>query len=144
MKKYLIILALLTGWITVSAQVKLDWEQLTDVKYNEQYSEELGSYTNVPVFGSSVKALSNKVVEISGYVIPLDVKQDLYVLSANPYATCFFCGGAGPETVMDLKFVKIPRKFRTDEKIRVKGVLKLNATDIYQLTYILDKAVLVK
>ncbi|MES2627340.1 MAG: DUF3299 domain-containing protein [Bacteroidota bacterium] len=126
------------------SQETISWELLRDVKFAEKFNEELGSYINVPTFGNSVKAKAGKEVQITGYVIPLDVKQNVYVLSANPYAACFFCGGAGPETVIDLKFIKAPKKYKTDERVTVKGKLKLNATDIYQLTYVLENAVQVK
>ncbi len=122
------------------SQEKITWEVLKDVKFAEKLNEELGSYVNVPTFGPKVKALAGKEVEISGYIIPLDVKQNLYVLSANPFAACFFCGGAGPESVIDLKFLKAPKRYKTDERITIRGKLKLNATDIYQLNYVLEGA----
>lgn len=144
MKNRIVLVLLAFLPVLVNAQEKINWDLLKDVKYTEKYSEELGNITNVPNFGPKVKVLANKEVEISGYVIPLDVKQSLYVLSANPFAACFFCGGAGPESVMDLKFVKVPKRFKTDERITVRGKLKLNASDIYQLNYILEDAKLVK
>ncbi len=64
---------------------------------------------------------------------------DQYVLSAYPYSMCFFCGGAGPESVMGLKLKK-NRKFKTDEIHLFKGTLELNANDIYELNYILADA----
>ncbi len=130
--------------ITGICQEKISWEVLTDVKFAEKFNEELGSYINVPAFGPKVKALAGKEVEITGYMIPMDVKQNIYVLSANPFASCFFCGGGGPESVIDLKFAKVPRRYKTDEKITLRGKLKLNATDIYQLNYILEGALQVK
>ncbi len=128
----------------VFSQEKISWDLLKDVKFTEKFNEELGSYVNVPTFGAKVKAVSGKDVEISGYIIPLDVKQSVYVLSANPFAACFFCGGAGPESVMDLKFIKAPKRYKTDERITIKGKLKLNSTDIYSLTYVLEGATQVK
>ena len=43
----------------------------------------------VPKFSSSVKAMDNKEVQIRGFIIPVDIVQDYYVLSANPYSSCF-------------------------------------------------------
>ena len=97
----------------------------------------------IPTFGDNLHALEGKEVLIKGFVIPLDVSLNLYVLSANPYASCFFCGGAGPETVMDIVFAE-KQKFRTDEYVTLKGRLKLNADDVYKLNYILEDAEIVK
>jgi hypothetical protein len=123
-----------------NAQVKITWETLKDVKFTEKYNEELGAFIQHPAFGPKVNALSGKEVEISGYIIPLDIPAGIYVLSANPFATCFFCGGGGPESVMDLRFVKPPRRYKTDEKVVLRGKLKLNSNDIYTLNYILEEA----
>lgn len=132
--------------IAVSAypQLSITWDQLKDVKFTDKYNEELGAYVQVPAFGKNVQALAGREVQITGYVIPLDIPGGIYVLSANPYATCFFCGGGGPESVMDIRFPKVPRRFRTDERITLRGKLRLNATDIYALNYVLENATLVK
>jgi len=56
----------------------------------------------------------------------------------------FFCGGAGPETVIDiLPKNKLKKRLTTDEKITFKGKLRLNANDLDYLNYILDDAELV-
>lgn len=44
----------------------------------------------------------------------------------------------GPESVVGLKFKKSGRKFKTDERHTFKGILKLNADNIYELNYVLD------
>jgi len=94
-----------------------------------------------PTFGPSVQKLKNQQVAITGYILPVDLDANLYVLSAFPFSACFFCGGAGPETVMTLNFKKKDgRKYKTDERLTFVGTLKLNADDIYQMNYILDGA----
>jgi hypothetical protein len=56
---------------------------------------------------------------------------------------CFFCGGAGPEAVAEVHFAgKVPR-FKADQIIMAKGILKLNGRDITHLNFILKEAVLV-
>jgi hypothetical protein len=75
---------------------------------------------------------------------PVDVAANLYVLSANPYSACFFCGGAGPESVVQLKMKKTNKKYETDDVMKFKGVLKLNADDINEMNYILDAAELIE
>ena len=57
----------------------------------------------------------------------------LFVFSAFPYKSCFFCGGAGPETVIEV-FSTNGINF-TSEKIEIKGILKLNRTDLNRLMF---------
>ena len=67
-----------------------------------------------------------------------------YVLSAYPYSQCFFCGNAGPETVVELSFVGKQRRLQMDQLVTIKGKLKLNDSNIYQCNYIFEKPVLYK
>lgn len=144
MNKYIITVILFLSFLSSYSQVKVTWENLKDVKFTEKYNEELGAYIQDPAFGEKVKMLSGKEILISGFVIPLDIKNNIYVLSGNPFASCFFCGGGGPESVMDMRFVRPPRRYKTDEKVTFRGRLKLNKEDIYSLNYILENAVAVE
>ena len=124
----------------VSVPTKLTWEILRDVTFKKKWYAEESIYMLHPTFGASVQKLKDQPVSITGYILPVDLDANLYVLSAFPFSACFFCGGAGPETVMTLNFKKNSRKFKTDERLTLVGTLKLNADDIYQMNYILDKA----
>lgn len=120
----------------------ITWQQLEDVEFKDVYVEELDAYYWKPTFGSQVENLRGKEVHITGYIIPVDVDEDFYVLSRFPFANCFFCGGAGPESVVDLRWPgDTPRPYATDERLTFKGTFRLNADDIYQMNYILDGAV---
>ncbi|TXC78463.1 DUF3299 domain-containing protein [Luteibaculum oceani] len=142
MKYFLVLLLSFFSYLNiVSAQQQIDWKILSDVTFEERYSDELASYIMIPTFGEKVKQLEGKLVKIKGYVIPLDVKMNQYVLSANPFASCFFCGNAGPETVMDIVF-KAQENLRTDQYMEIEGVLELNKNDVYRLNYILMEAVI--
>lgn len=121
--------------------VEMTWHTLTDVTFKEMYISELDMYYWKPTFGPGVKALEGKEVFITGYVIPVDYDENFYVISRYPYANCYFCGGGGPESVVDLRFPGKTRQYKTDERLTFKGKLKLNATDVYQMNYILDGAV---
>jgi len=120
--------------------VKLTWETLRDVTFKKKWYPDESVYMLYPTFGPAVQKLKGKEVSITGYILPIDLDANMYVLSAFPYSACFFCGGAGPESVMALKFKKNPRKFKTDERLTLKGVLALNADDIYQMNYVLENA----
>ena len=122
------------------APEKVSWKTLEVVKYTKKWNADEGMYVLYPEFGASVKALEGKDIFISGYVIPIDYSGNIYVLSANPYSSCFFCGGGGPETVMSLKFKSGTKKFQTDDRVSFKGILKLNSLDIYEMNYILKEA----
>ncbi|AFK05043.1 hypothetical protein Emtol_3917 [Emticicia oligotrophica DSM 17448] len=116
---------------------KITWETLRDVTFKKKWSAEESMFILYPTFGTKVTNLKDKEVVLTGYMIPVDVDANVYVLSANPYSSCFFCGGAGPESVVQIKFKKSTKRFNTDDRVTVKGTLKLNADDINELNYIL-------
>lgn len=66
-------------------------------------------------------------------MIPLDV--GVYALSKYPYAACFFCGGAGPETIAGLHFSKSPKRYKTDDFVTLQGMLVLNDSDVDNFMY---------
>ena len=124
------------------AYTEMTWRMLEDVEFKDVYVEELDAYYWKPTFGGIVNGLEGKEVHITGYMIPVDLDEDFYVLSRYPFANCFFCGGAGPESVIDLRFDgKSPRVYQTDERLTFAGKFRLNADDVYQMNYILDGAV---
>jgi hypothetical protein len=58
-----------------------------------------------PTFSADLKAQVGKEIELEGYYLPVDVEGDAYIiLSKFPYAQCFFCGGAGPESIAEVTF----------------------------------------
>ena len=123
--------------------VDLNWQILARVTFDEQYNEELDQYIPYPIFSPSVRALDGEEIYIQGYYIPVDESgdEDIVVLSAYPFSACFFCGNAGPESVMDIQLKKKTKlDFKTDDRITFRGKLKLNDTDLYYLNYILEDA----
>lgn len=119
---------------------ELTWNMLSDVTFKDVYLEEYDIYYYYPTFGPKVLDMEGREVKVSGYVIPVDYDENYYVLSAFPYASCFFCGGAGPESVIDLRLKEGHRKFKTDERLTFRGVFRTNTSDIYSLNYILEDA----
>ena len=143
-KKIVSIIVLGLLYFNFSAQNIITWEVLKNVEFDEIWSEEFQAYYMVPKFSKAVKAMDGKEVQIRGFIIPVDIVQDYYVLSANPYSSCFFCGQAGPESVMEIQMVKKYEGLRMDQVITFKGKLILNADDIYQLNYILEDAEIIE
>lgn len=119
---------------------EIGWKLLEDVSYEETFLKDYNDWFLVPKFGDSIKTYSETSVFIKGYIIPMDLDGKEFALSAYPFSSCFFCGGAGPESVMTLKFSKPTRKFKTDEVVTFSGILKLNNTNPDDFSYILRKA----
>ena len=95
----------------------------------------------IPEFSQEVLDADSSLVEIQGYIIPIDVESGFYVLSANPFASCFFCGNAGPESVLELQFTQpLKNIYKTDEIATFRGRLKLNWDDLEHCNYILTNA----
>lgn len=119
------------------------WKTLSKITYKKEYSEIMGFKVDVPVFSEDVKRLEGKEVTVRGYIIPVEgyKSHSEFVFSAFPYSMCFFCGGAGPETVMEV-YAKKPVEY-TAQSITLKGKLMLNDHDINRLIYSMTDVVLV-
>ncbi len=115
------------------------WPALSKVTYKKEYDALLGIKVDRPVFSTDVKSLAGKEIRLKGYIIPTDgyKSHTEFVFSAFPYASCFFCGKAGPETVVEVQS-KYPIKY-TSESIEIKGKLVLNQNDINRLMYLLTE-----
>ena len=111
------------------------WKTLSRITYKKEFDELMGFKIDKPVFSEKVKALAGKEITIKGYIIPVEgyKSHKEFILSAFPYNMCFFCGGAGPETVMEVEASE-PVKYKADA-IYLKGTLELNADDINRLMY---------
>lgn len=121
-------------------QIEITWKTLEDVEFTDTYLEELDAYYYYPYFGPNVSALEGQEVILRGFVLAIDPVERYYILSKGPYASCFFCGGAGPETIVELELKSDKDYFLMDELVTMKGILNLNADDIYKCNYILEKA----
>ncbi|MFT4759242.1 MAG: hypothetical protein ACI9XO_000131 [Paraglaciecola sp.] len=120
------------------------WKTLGKITFKKQYDEMLGFKVDVPVFSPAVKALAGEIVTIRGYIIPVEgyKSHNEFIFSAYPYNMCFFCGGAGPETVMEV-VANEPIEY-TAEAITIRGKLETNEDDINRLLYALTEAELVE
>jgi len=117
------------------------WKTLSKITFRKEYDEMMGFKVDVPVFSQDVQDLSNQEITVKGYVIPVEgfKSHQEFVFSAFPYNMCFFCGGAGPETVMEV-FASEAVEYSA-EAITLRGTLKLNMDDINRLIYSLEDAV---
>ena len=119
------------------------WKTLGKITYKKQYDEIMGFKIDLPVFSDPILALEGKEITLKGYIIPVEgyKSHKEFIFSAFPYNMCFFCGGAGPETVMEV-VASEPVEY-TAEQIVLKGKLRLNSEDINSLMYLLEDAVMV-
>ena len=122
------------------AQSDLSWDILSDVTFEEQYLEESDTYWLIPSFGDFIKLYEKQEVTIEGYLIVIDIDENFFVLSKYPYSACFFCGAAGPDSIVELQLDQKLRGVQTDQKVRVRGRLSLNKSDIEHFNYILTQA----
>ncbi len=110
---------------TLSPPQKTTWRTLATTSFTEFYDESKGIWSLEAQFPEAILSLQGKEVYITGYVLPIDTKGEIYALSAYPFSSCFFCGGAGPETVMGLEFVNPPGRLQTDAVRTYSGKLVL-------------------
>lgn len=110
------------------AQERLQWSALEEIDFTEVYDEGTASWVQVPQWTQSQREQwDGKEWQITGYAIVLDPVDQIYALSAFPFSSCFFCGAAGPESVMELEFGH-PVHLITDQVITIIGTLDLNTS----------------
>lgn len=78
---------------------------------------------------------------MTGFIIPIDNKT--YALSKNVFASCFFCGQAGPETIMGIQFKDPSTRLKTDQYVTLKGTFRYNDNDVNDWIYHIENAVIV-
>jgi hypothetical protein len=128
--------------------VTMDWPLLATTRFIPTWIDSLKQEIAMPQFADTLKQLEGKLVTLKGFVIPVAETGDsqVLVLSANPYSSCFFCGGAGPETIADIQ-LRDPekvRRFGTDEKVTFQGTLHLNDKDYRYFNFMLLDAILLE
>lgn len=140
MKQFLILFLLTLTYGLIGQNGSSTWNTLGKITFKKEFDADLGFKIDKPIFSEEIKALSGKTIEIKGYIIPTDgyKSHTEFILSAFPYNMCFFCGGAGPETVMEI-YAKSPVKF-TSEAVTIRGKLELNENDVNRLIYAMTEA----
>jgi len=151
-KKYLLIIVIAFGFaLQNEAQVDVmkkdegSWNMLSMVTFERTFDEEFGIDVEKPMISPIIQAMDGKEIELEGYIIPLTgkIEQSHFMLSKFTQSMCFFCGKAGPETAAQV-FTKDGKKIPyTDEKISVKGILRVNVTDVTSLLYTIENGVII-
>jgi hypothetical protein len=119
-------------------QEKNFWHVLAEVSFRKENKN--GYEMEVPLFSTHLKSWNGKKVKLKGYVIPVGEVGDenKFMFSSLPFNVCYFCGAAGPETIMEVESAE-KVKF-TSQAIWMEGVLQLNEKDPDRHIYILKSA----
>ena len=141
MKHFFYICLLGVFYASCPANAQDGWQILSDVSIEKKWDEMLQMESDFPVFGENLRSYEGSVIELSGFMMPLDdlIAQGSFVISSLPFQSCFFCGGAGPETVAQILLSEDDFKY-TDQKISVKGRLVLNDSNPFELYYTLAES----
>jgi uncharacterized membrane protein YcgQ (UPF0703/DUF1980 family) len=125
----------------VVAADTLTWKLLGEIKYLKKKHASYGE-VDFPIINSKLKKLAKKTIVMSGFIVPIDNKN--YALSKNVFASCFFCGKSGPETIMGIKFKGATPKLKTDTYLTIKGTFRPNEDDVEDWIYNCDNAEIVE
>jgi len=136
---FLVILCVVFFFSFAGAQKQLTWEDFADVDFEPQYIEKYGAHFLMPTFGEKIQSYHGKQVSIKGYFLDISGNGEVFLVSQNPMSSCFFCGAAGPETIIEVHFNEKP-SFKTDQIVVVTGFLDINEKDVDHCNYILKKA----
>lgn len=140
MMRYVMLFFLTLGASCLSAQTVTDWDLLGEVTYQRGLDLRSGYMIDRPKFSGQIKRLEDETIEITGYILPLDAEGKSYALSKYPYAACFFCGGGGLESVMNIWFTDLDTRYKLDQVVKLSGTLRLNDSGD-GLIYLLEDAV---
>ncbi|WP_250149291.1 hypothetical protein [Flagellimonas sp. 389] len=139
LKSFLFVLFVTQVSTFAIAQKKLTWEDFADVNFEPEYNATYDMHFLMPTFGKKITTYRGKQVSIKGYFLDISGSGEVFLISQNPMASCFFCGAAGPETIIEVNFKEKP-PFRTDQIVTVTGILELNRNNVDHCNYILKAA----
>lgn len=126
-----------------SVQMKdtVTWKLLANINFLKK-KDPLYGEVMYPVINQKLKEKQGKKIVAKGYIVPIDNKS--FALSKNVFAQCFFCGNAGPETIMGIKFKGATPKLKTDQYVHIEGTFRYNDSDIEDWIYHIENAVITK
>jgi len=130
--------------VNLYGQANKTWLLFEDATFRDVEIEEMLAVASIMNPDPEIMKHDGKELTIKGFHIPV-LEQGLVILSRNPNANCFFCGGAGMESIMEVRMKdKDHRRFEMDEILVFKGTLKINVTDWEFVSLILEDAELIE
>ena len=82
------------------------WEMFAEISKKRTFVEEASAHYRIPVFTPELQDLSGKDIALRGYYLPYSTVDSVIIISRFPYASCFFCGRAGIESVAMVELVR--------------------------------------
>lgn len=119
------------------------WEIFEQTRFRWEWSDEYETKIEIPIFNQAIRELDGTEISLTGYYIPMELEGNTIVISKNTFASCFFCGGAGPESVAEVELKSRHRGLKADQLVTVKGTLKLNKYDYDHLVFMIIDAEIV-
>lgn len=121
-----------------TVQDKNFWHTLAEVGFRKEMRN--GYEVEVPMFSNHLKSWNGKKIKLKGYVIPVGEVGDesKFMFSSLPFNVCYFCGAAGPETIVEVESTE-KVKF-TPKSIWMEGILQLNEKNPDRHIFILEAA----
>ncbi|MBE9461742.1 hypothetical protein ACFP1I_30980 [Dyadobacter subterraneus] len=115
------------------------WKLIAERSYKKNKD-----FKMVPTFPAKLEALQNKLVELPGYMIPInaDVEHKEFMLAVVPMDQCPYCGQGDIPSMIEVKMAK--ELGYTDKPIKIRGKLLLNKTGDLRSEIFLLNAELVK
>ncbi|GAB4396996.1 MAG: hypothetical protein OHK0053_12400 [Microscillaceae bacterium] len=113
------------------------WKTLAEVQIKTVLQN--GYEIEIPIFSANLKKLNGQWITLRGYILPLDLdQQNAFIFSRYPYNACYFCGAAGPETVLEVASRQaLPYQ---EKPLTLRGRLRLNADNPDKFMYLLEDA----
>src|ERR1041385_934365 len=103
MKKSSVFILILACAFAYSQSEKDDgWTLFSKVKFSPKFFKQLNETFLVPAFDEKIKLRVGTEVKVKGHFMPFDLPKNQLIVSRYPYSSCFFCGGAGPESVAEV------------------------------------------
>ncbi|NJL13177.1 MAG: hypothetical protein HC913_09380 [Microscillaceae bacterium] len=133
LSSYILLYSFYWGILLGPFQEVSAWKTLAEVQIKRLVQN--GYEIETPIFSANLKKLNGHWISLRGYILPLDLDpQKSFVFSRYPYNACYFCGAAGPETVLEV----VPRQpIPYQEKpITLRGRLYLNSDNPDKLMYL--------
>lgn len=118
------------------------WKMLNEISYKERKTKDFPESIMYPVINPKLKTKKGKRIRITGYIIPVDEKT--FAISKNVMSACFFCGMAGPETIMGIKFKGNTPRLKTDQHLTLTGTFNYNETNPDDWIYHIENATIAK
>jgi hypothetical protein len=118
------------------------WNTLAEVSFVKSKNAD-GYEIEKPLFSKHLKSYQGKKIQLKGYIIPLNevTNANTFMFSSLPFNVCYFCGAAGPETVVE---IQTSQKIKfTTKPMTIQGVLNLNEKDPDHHIYILKSVTVI-